>query len=315
MKFRLRSRVAAGVAAAGLGLGLGLVSAVPIRNDLPLSEKGSIGTFHGLDITRDVLVKGIHSHNDYWRDVPLFSALSYGVVSVEADVWHFQGDDTLYVGHNTASLASDRTLASLYIDPLLDILAAANPKNQFTVNQTVPNGVFDTYSEQTLYLFIDVKTDGMLTWPFVEAALKPLLDKGWLTTVSGKEITTRPVTVIGTGNTPYAYLVSQKDRFYFFDGPIEALNETAYPAHVNPIASGSLQSAVGSKIGPNGLDSAQYNKIKGLVDRAHDMGIATRFWEVPWWPVVTRNALYRQIIEIGSDLLNADDLALAATFV
>ncbi|KAK9365401.1 hypothetical protein V1509DRAFT_633306 [Lipomyces kononenkoae] len=314
MKFRLWSRVA--VIVAVVVAGLGAVSAAPIPKDIR-SGKGSIGigTFYGLDLTRDVLVKGIHSHNDYWRDVPLFSALSYGVVSVEADVWHFEGDDTLYVGHNTAALSSDRTLGTLYIDPLLDILAAANPKNKFTVDQNIPNGVFDTASAQTLYLFIDVKTDGMLTWPFVEAALKPLLDKGWLTTVSDSKIKNGPITVIGTGNTPYAYVVGQKDRFYFFDGPIDALNETAYPAHVSPIASGSLESVVGTKIGPKGMDSDQYNKVKELVTKAHDMGIATRFWEVPWWPVVRRDALYRQIIEIGSDLLNTDDLALAATFV
>lgn len=27
-----------------------------------------------------------------WRDVPLLTALSYGVASVEADVWLFNGD-------------------------------------------------------------------------------------------------------------------------------------------------------------------------------------------------------------------------------
>lgn len=39
----------------------------------------------------------IHSHNDYWRDVPLFSALSHGVTSVEADVWLNPKDGRLYV--------------------------------------------------------------------------------------------------------------------------------------------------------------------------------------------------------------------------
>ncbi|KAK9313043.1 hypothetical protein V1522DRAFT_412074 [Lipomyces starkeyi] len=304
MKFQL----AAAIAVAGVA------SAIPIHKEL-LSLKGSIGTLYNSDLTRNVFVKGIHSHNDYWRDVPLFTALSYGVVSVEADVWHFDGDDTLYVGHHTAALNSERTLGSLYVDPLFDILTAANPKNEFTVNQTSPNGVFDTNSGQTLYLFIDVKTDGNLTWPYVETALQPLLEKGWLTTVSGSQITYGPITVIGTGNTPYNYVVSQKERFYFFDGPIATLNTTAYPVYVNPIASGSLQTVVETKIGPNGLDSAQYTKVKKLVTKAHDMGIATRFWDVPWWPVVRRDALYRQIIEIGSDLLNADDLALASTFV
>ena len=64
-------------------------------------------------VTQDIVPKGIHSHNDCasfassswgfatrltanldWRDVPLLTALSYGVGSVEADVWLF-GDDLL----------------------------------------------------------------------------------------------------------------------------------------------------------------------------------------------------------------------------
>ena len=39
--------------------------------------------------------KAFHSHNDYWRDVPYYTALSYGAMSVEADVWLING--TLYV--------------------------------------------------------------------------------------------------------------------------------------------------------------------------------------------------------------------------
>lgn len=47
------------------------------------------------DLTRGIIPKAFHSHNDYWRDVPYYSALSYGAISVEADVWLING--TLYV--------------------------------------------------------------------------------------------------------------------------------------------------------------------------------------------------------------------------
>jgi hypothetical protein len=86
-----------------------------------------------------------------WRDVPLLTALSFGVASVEADVWLV--GDTLYVGisrlarirdnlilfqvgHEMAALTPDRTLDSLYIQPLLSIIEGQNPKSQFTLNQT-----------------------------------------------------------------------------------------------------------------------------------------------------------------------------------
>jgi len=47
------------------------------------------------DFTREIVPKPFHSHNDYWRDVPFYTGLSYGAVSTEADVWLING--TLYV--------------------------------------------------------------------------------------------------------------------------------------------------------------------------------------------------------------------------
>ena len=41
--------------------------------------------------------KGVHSHNDYWRDTPLYTALANGVQSIEADVWLNPKDGKLYV--------------------------------------------------------------------------------------------------------------------------------------------------------------------------------------------------------------------------
>lgn len=71
-----------------------------------------------------------------WRDVPLLTALSFGVASVEADVWLING--TLYVGHEMAALTKDRTFDSLYVQPLLNIVKGQNPKNAFTQGQTTP---------------------------------------------------------------------------------------------------------------------------------------------------------------------------------
>ncbi|KAK9479145.1 putative secreted protein [Lipomyces japonicus] len=296
---------------------VGVAAAVPITREL-LALEGDLKTQYSSDFTRDIFVKGIHSHNDYWRDVPLYTALSHGVVSVEADVWHFDGDDAVYVGHHEAALTPARTFASLYIDPLVGILTQANPNNSFTAHDTAPNGVWDTDSGQTLYLFVDVKTDGNATWPYVIEALEPLRQKGWLTTFNGTAITSGPITVVGTGNTPYAFVKAQKTRDYFYDGPVTLLNDTeAYPATLNPIASASFLKTVGlepNDIPASGLNKSQLASLTKVIDQAHELGIYTRFWEVPWWPVEKRNNLWRQLIEAGSDLLNADDIELAFEF-
>jgi hypothetical protein len=108
--------------------------------------------------TQGITPKAIHSHNDYWREVPLLTALSFGVNSVEADVWLI--NKTLYVGHEIAALTDARTLDALYIQPLLEIVQGQNPPTKFNTNASAVNGVWDTASSIPLQLLIDFKTDG-----------------------------------------------------------------------------------------------------------------------------------------------------------
>ncbi|KAJ7783887.1 hypothetical protein DFH07DRAFT_864779 [Mycena maculata] len=133
--------------------------------------------------TQNIVPKAVHSHNNYWCEVVLLTALSYGVASVEADMW-FVGR-TLYIGHEMAALAPARTFDSLQ-----------NPKSRFTVNQTSIDGVFDTTSTTPLQLFVDMKTDGSSTLPFVISALQPLRELG--TCVSNVTCTIRVITVVRT---------------------------------------------------------------------------------------------------------------------
>lgn len=174
------------------------------------------------DFTRDILPIPCHSHNDYWRRVPLFSALRAGCTGVEADVWLF--DDELYVGHNTASLTRNRTFTSLYIDPLVKILEDQNPSTPF-YNGT-GHGVFDVDPGQSLTLLVDVKTDGEETWPWVVAQLQPLRERGWLSFFENGEVHMRQITVVGTGNTPFDILTANSTyRDTFFDAPLDTMWE------------------------------------------------------------------------------------------
>lgn len=82
-------------------------------------------------------------------------ALSKGCISTEADVWLYNG--TLYVsintchapitfmdrmlrleqvGHDESSLTEERTLESLYINPILDTLKRQNPTTKFVTSKT-----------------------------------------------------------------------------------------------------------------------------------------------------------------------------------
>lgn len=278
------------------------------------------------DLTRDIIPKGVHSHNDYWRDVPFYSALSVGAVSIEADVWLY--NETLYVGHDPEALTKERTLEALYINPILDTLQRQNPETPFTKGPS-KNGVYDTRPSQTLYLFVDVKTDGPTTWPYVIKALEPLRKADYLTTYrSGNPsplVVQRPITVIGTGNTPLSQIESASERDYFYDAPLGLLNTTGTPPtgaanltnYTSPIASASFSVQIGSIVGNKAnanhlLNDTQLARLRAQVATAHTKRMAVRYWNLPAWPIATRDALWKLLVDEGVDLINADDLRAAA---
>jgi hypothetical protein len=172
-----------------------------------------------------------------------------------------------------------RTFDSLYIQPILSVLKKQNPSSPFVTAPT-HNGVFDTSSGQTLYLWVDVKTNGTITWPYVVKALEPLRQGGWLTKYNGTGITNGTVTVIGTGNTPRDQVESQTNRDYFFDGPLSTLNSSAnsnVTQFLSPIASTSfLQSFGWPKDGK--LNETALAKLRGQISSAASRGIGTRYW-------------------------------------
>lgn len=158
-------------------------------------------------------------------------------MSVEADVWLFR--EELYIGHSLASLTPNRTLASLYVDPLVQILERQNPTTQFHPDGNgSQHGVFDTAPEQSLTLLIDFKTSGSALFPYVLSALEPLRARGHLTYRNGTQTINRPITVVGTGNTPFSLVDSDLTNPHhdiFFDAPLATMweglpGETSTPA-------------------------------------------------------------------------------------
>lgn len=183
------------------------------------------------------------------------------------------------------------------------------------------SGVFDTSREQTLYFFIDVKTSGPETFKAVISALEPLREKGYLTTLqNNKTVVPGPVTIIGTGNTPLDMVGPIADRDYFFDAPLDKLNDSPYEdvtSLVAPIASTSFQETVGgvtSDAGRMVLSDEQIKALRKQVQTASARGIGARYWETPYFPIRTRNVVWRVLLREGVKLLNADDLDAVADF-
>ena len=88
------------------------------------------------------------AHNDYEHKRPLLDALDLGFCAVEADIYLVNGQ--LLVGHAAADLKPERTLKSLYLDPLAQRVRKNNGK-------VYPNG-------PEFLLLIDVKSEADTTY-------------------------------------------------------------------------------------------------------------------------------------------------------
>ena len=256
-------------------------------------------------------------------------------------------DEDLYVGHNAAALTRERTLESLYINPLLDILDKQNPTHEFHPDLDAPrNGVFDTKPKQNLVLLIDFKGNGEEAWPYVYKQLDPLRQKKYLTYFNGTAVVEGPIIVVATGNAPFHRVVENSTyRDIFFDAPLDIMTKaspspdpsepasldaaamnagnggqghsgaaprdpSAYSLHNSYYASVSLKRSV---LGfplllRNRLTEAQLTIIREQIAGAHARGLKVRYWSVPEWPVSMRNYLWRVLVREGVDYLNVDDL-------
>lgn len=259
------------------------------------------------DFSRDIVPKNCHSHNDYDRSVPLYEALAAGCVSVEADIF-LTDDNELLVAHSQKATKKERTLRSLYLDPLTNILT--NRNTSATSSEDMDVGLFDTNTSVSVILLIDFKSDGHETWPVLLEQLQPLRDQGWLTYFNGEKLIRGPLTVVGTGNTPFDLVRENKtNRFVFFDAPLKDVLNPAYTSENSYYASVQMGSAIGQAT--FGLSDEQVRTLSRQIQDAAEKGLYSRYWDTPSWPISRRNKVWFALTDHGVGMLNVDDLVSA----
>lgn len=206
-----------------------------------------------------------HSHNDYEQPRPLHDALAQGFDSIEADVWLVDG--RLLVAHELAQVRPDRTLESLYLDPLREWTRA---------------------NHRPLILLVDVKTGAEDTWRALDAVLARYAD---LATVR----------VIVSGNRARALLAAQPVRRAAMDGRLEDLASDA-PADLIPLVSDNWAKHFTWR-GEGEFPAAEREKLRQLVARAHAQKRLLRFWATPDRPAVWRELRAAGVDIIGTDHL------------
>ncbi|KAI0870528.1 hypothetical protein GGS24DRAFT_474889 [Hypoxylon argillaceum] len=294
--------------------------------------------------SQTVIPRACHSHNDYLRKIPLFTALTAGCIGIEADVWLSDDGKDLLIGHNRASLKSTKTLQSMYIEPLLEILNSHNPTWDANSAYDRAQGIFATRPNTTVVLMIDVKEKPTIVWPLVIQQLEPLRQRQFLTrheqVYSGDFVDTQtlwpaPLIVVGSGELSldslretYPDNTFEKYHDTFLDAPLQTLpvvnqfwkgNVSTYPllswGHALYHPSDSYYSSVSFKetIGSVmlGFSTSQLNKLRTQIRTAQESGLVSRYWDTPSWPINYRDYVWEILTREGVGIVNVDDVNAA----
>jgi hypothetical protein len=231
-----------------------------------------------------------HAHNDYEHKRPLFEALENGFCSIEADIYLVNGQ--LLVAHDRDKVSPDRTLQSLYLDPM----RAQIEKNGGRLYKDGPPAI----------LLIDVKSDADATY----AALRKVLEgySNIFTRFSPEGIQTNALTAIISGNRARGMMEQEPVRYAALDGRPEDLKGNV-PKDLVPLVSEDWKVLFRWR-GVGQIPQKERERLKQMVNQAHEQGRKIRFWGTPDKP-----EMWRELFNDGADLINADDLAGLRAFL
>lgn len=231
-----------------------------------------------------------HAHNDYCHKRPLLDALQHGFTSVEADVILKDGD--LMVGHSRFELREQRTLTALYLAPL----AKRVSQNDGQVYRTAMRFI----------LLIDFKSNGAASLEVLRKQLKPYLHM--LTRYENGKVYPGAVTIIISGSRPVAEVAALKTRHVFIDGRFPDLR-TNVSSDLAPLVSAPWNGTF-SWQGYGDISVKELEKLRSIINVAHEQGKLVRFWAVPH-----SENLWQVFYNEGIDLINADDLPRLQKFL
>ncbi|MEP7233370.1 MAG: alkaline phosphatase [Ginsengibacter sp.] len=230
---------------------------------------------------KNYTVANAHAHNDYMHPVPFYTAFNAGFGSIEADIYPVH--DVLYVAHNKNDIKQDRTLKSLYIDPLLRELA----KNKY----------------RHLKLLIDVKEDYKSSLQILLKEIEPL--KKYLATPGKMR---NLVTILISGERPPPSEYKNYPDYIFFDDDLTLKHN---PGEWKRVGQVSLSfERYSSWRGKGSLETSDEKLLQHTIDSVHNAGKTVRFWAAP-----DTELSWETQMKLGADLIGTDEIDELADFL
>ena len=230
-----------------------------------------------------VLHKNAHAHNDYLHKRPLLDALDNGFCSVEADVFLVEGQ--LLVAHTFLGLQKERTLQSLYLEPL---------------NKRIQENKGHVHKVKTPFiLLIDIKTKSEPTYNAIHKALAQYPEV--FSHLKNEKWHERPITAIISGSRPARLMMNQKTRFAGIDGRLSDLKSTA-SENLIPLISDSWRNHFRWN-GTGPFPRKEREKLLLFVKQAKKQKRKLRFWGIP-----DRSEVWSELHKAKVNLIGTDKL-------
>lgn len=196
---------------------------------------------------------------------------------MEADIWLKEGE--LYVAHDAQGMRSDRTLSSLYLDPLLGKVRSNN-------------GRVYAREGQSLQLLIDIKSSARETVNKLQEVLERYPEL----------IGNKGIEFVISGNRPPSAEWSMLPYYVYVDGRPNEQYDASALKKVKLISQSFFMYSRWS--GKGAIPPAEKAAMKQVVDAAHASGKRFRFWASPDTP-----ESWKLLIELGVDHINTDKVA------
>ncbi|WP_205513078.1 alkaline phosphatase [Longitalea arenae] len=224
-----------------------------------------------------------HSHNDYQQSAPLYSAYSLGFGSIEVDV--MLANDELLVAHTQRDIPQRRLLEEIYLKPI---------QGYIQTNKGYPYA--DT--SRTLILMLDIKSDAI-----------PTLNKIIDVLQKYPELTrTRNFKVLISGNKPDPNTYISYPSFVVFDGLLSNRYSKEAMGRIAMLSDNFIAYSNWKGNGP--IPPKVVERLKKLIDRAHELGKEVRLWNVPDF-----DDAWSKVIELGVDYIDSDSIKALASFL
>lgn len=213
----------------------------------------------------------VHVHNDYYQSVPFWTAVSSNADAIEVDV--ILKDNTLFVAHSVSEIEKEKTLESLYLQPLKIAI-----KSKYVA------------TKKPLQLLIDIKTEAYTTLQKVIQELNV-----YPTIVNNKNIK-----IVISGARPKVEDYIKYPQYIYFDFQNRKLPTSKQILSKIAMASYNFKDfSVWN--GKGKIVKKEYLEIKKQINRVHKKKKPIRFWATP-----DSKSSWKALSDLGVDFINTD---------